>query len=99
MASLNIAVLGLLDGLELRADQLDAVFLQDAALGQLDREVQAVWPPRVGSSMRPAAPSLDDLFQVLRRERLDVGAVGQLGIGHDRRRVRVDQHDLDSPPP
>jgi hypothetical protein len=27
-------------------------------------------------------------------ERLDVGAVGELGVGHDRRRVGVDEHDL-----
>jgi hypothetical protein len=28
-----------------------------------------------------------------RRERLDVGRIGHLRVGHDRRRVRVDQHD------
>ena len=26
-------------------------------------------------------------------ERLDVGGVGELGVGHDRRRVRVHEHD------
>jgi hypothetical protein len=36
---------------------------------------------------------LDDLRHDLGRDRLDIGGVGELGIGHDRRRVRVDQHD------
>ena len=31
----------------------------------------------------------------LGRERLDVGAVGQLRVGHDRRRVAVDEDDLE----
>src|SRR6202171_6843849 len=33
---------------------------------------------------------------VLVRERLDVGPVGQLGIRHDGRRVRVDEDDLEA---
>ena len=32
----------------------------------------------------------------LRRERLDVGRVGQLRVGHDRGRVAVDQHHLET---
>src|SRR5207248_10499373 len=28
-------------------------------------------------------------------QRLDVGAVGELGVGHDRRRIAVDEHDLE----
>ena len=28
------------------------------------------------------------------QQRLDVGRGGELGVGHDRRRVRVDEHDL-----
>ena len=65
--------------------------------------LRAVWPPTVGS--RANLPELglaasisdfdaDDLFDVLVGERLDVGAVGELGIGHDGGRVRVDQHHL-----
>ena len=34
----------------------------------------------------------DDLFEIFQRERLDVGAVGRLRIGHDGGRVRVRQH-------
>src|SRR5579863_8764359 len=36
----------------------------------------------------------DDLFDVLACERLDVSTVGQLGIGHDGGRIRIDQHHL-----
>ena len=35
----------------------------------------------------------DDLFDDVGGERLDVGAVGELRIGHDRRRIGVDQDD------
>ena len=36
----------------------------------------------------------DDLLDDLGRDRLDIGPIGHLGVGHDRGRVRVDQHDL-----
>ena len=51
-----------------------------------------VWPPRVGKhGVGPLA--LDDGRQHVGVEGLDVGPVGQLGVGHDRGRVGVDQHD------
>ena len=42
---------------------------------------------RVGTLLR------DDRFDELRRDRLDVGAVGELRVRHDRRRVRVHEDD------
>src|SRR5581483_5919786 len=36
----------------------------------------------------------NDLFQILARKRLDVRAVGHLGIGHDGRRIGIRQHHL-----
>ena len=36
---------------------------------------------------------LDHLLQHLPRKRLDIGAVGRARVGHDRGRVRIDQHD------
>ena len=36
----------------------------------------------------------DDLLDDFGRDRLDIGAVGHLGVGHDGGRVRVDQDDL-----
>ena len=87
------AVLGLLDGRELGADQLDAVLLQGAVLGHRHRGLSAVWPPRVGSSASGRS------FSMIRastsgRDRLDVGAVGEVRVGHDRGRVGVEQDDL-----
>jgi hypothetical protein len=41
---------------------------------------------------RPAL-ALDHLRHRAWQERLDVGAVGEFRVGHDRRRVRVDEHD------
>ena len=38
----------------------------------------------------------DDLLDELRRDRLDVRGVGELRVGHDRRRVGVDQDDADA---
>src|SRR4029077_1535344 len=37
----------------------------------------------------------DDELHVLRRHRLDVRAVGELRIGHDGRRIGVDEDDLE----
>ena len=54
--------------------------------------LSAVCPPRVASSASGRSCG-DDLLDELRRQRLDVGGVGDLGVGHDRRRVAVDQAD------
>ena len=86
-------VFGLLDGLDLRADQLHAVLVEHAAFGQLDRKIQRRLPAN-GRRSKPASAArarADDLFQILARERLDVGAVGELRIRHDGRRIRIDQ--------
>ena len=40
-----------------------------------------------------AASRLEDLLDRLGRDRLDVGRVGELRVGHDRRGVAVDQDD------
>ena len=58
--------------------------------------LSAVWPPSVGSSASGRSRSM--IFSTaLDRDRLDVGAVRELRVGHDRRRVRVDQDDRGSP--
>ena len=88
------AILGHLDRVDLRANQLHAVLLQDAALVQRHREVER----RLAADRRQHRVGpllLDDLFDHLGRERLDVGLIRQLRVGHDRRRVAVDQHDLE----
>ncbi len=94
-------VFGLLDGFELGADQLDVVAVENAGVGQIDGEIERGLAAD-GRQQRELAGlrirgehfrfNADDFFDVLVGERLDVGAVGQLGIGHDGGRVRVDQH-------
>ena len=68
-------------------------FVKHAGLGDGNRRVQA----RLASECRQQGvrPLLrDDLLHRLRRDRLHVGPVRRFGIGHDRRRVRVDEDDL-----
>ena len=74
------------------ADQLDLVALQGAVLVQGDRGVQRGLPAEGGQQgVRPLLG--DHHLDELRGDRLDVGGVGELRVGHDRRRVGVDQDD------
>ena len=54
--------------------------------------LSAVWPPSVGrmASGRSLAMIVSMTCQ---RDRLDVGRVGEVGVGHDRRRVGVHEDD------
>ena len=51
-----------------------------------------VWPPSVGSTASGRSRSMIRA-STSGVERLDVGAVGEVGVGHDRRRVRVGEDD------
>ena len=88
-------VLGPADHVDARADQLDAELVEDARLGELDREVER----RLAAERRQerigalAAEHVGDALDV---ERLDVGAVGEARVGHDRGRVRVDDDRAES---
>jgi hypothetical protein len=87
-----VAVLGLADRVELRADQPHAVALEHARLAERDREVQRGLAAERGQD-HVGALARDDQLERLDRHRLDVGALGELGIGHDRGRVRVHEDD------
>ena len=52
-----------------------------------------------GGQQRVGALLGDDLLDELRGDRLDVGGVGELRVGHDRRRVGVDQDRPAGPRP
>ena len=87
------AVLGGGDRLGVGADHLRrAGHADQAPLEQLHRDVQAgLAAERRQHGVGPLA--LDDRRQHLPRERLDVGGVGEVRVGHDRRRVRVGEDD------
>jgi hypothetical protein len=82
----ELAILGAVDCVEVGADQLDPERCEFD--GKVERGLPAerrqdrVWPL-----------ALDHLRHGLGVERLEVRRVGPLRVGHDRRRVRVDQHD------
>ena len=87
-------VLRHLDRVDRGADQLHVEFVQHAALGEFHRQVQGGLPADRRQEGVGAFP-LDDGARHLDGERLDVGAVGHLGIGHDRGGIAVDQHHLE----
>ena len=94
----QLAVLGLVDGLGSGADHLDAVLLEHAHLAQrqrgVERRLAAHGRQQHQLVVRPGgALLLDDLRDDLGRDRLDIGGVGELRVGHDRRRVGIDQDD------
>ncbi len=88
----QLAVLGLVDRLGGGADHLDAELLEHAHAAQRQRAVERGLPAH-GRQQRVGPLLLDDLGDDLRRDRLDIGGVGQIRIGHDRRRIGIDQDD------
>src|SRR5690242_20251074 len=89
----KLAVLTYLDRLDLRSNELNAVLLEDALLVKLYREIQS----RLAANGRKESIGtllFDDRGDRFDGERLNVGPIRDLGICHDRRRVRVHQNDL-----
>ena len=88
----ELAVFAALDRFKVAADHLDPVLVEHAGFGKLDGRVEARLAAQGGQE--GVGPLFgDDALDELGGDRLDVGAVGQLGIGHDRGRVAVDQDD------
>ena len=83
------AILGGRDRLGVGADHLRASRHADASLAvQRHGDVQpGLSAERRQHRVGPLA--VDDRRQHRRRQRLDVGAIGEVGVRHDRRRVRV----------
>ena len=89
----ELAVLAALDGGQVAADHLDAVLVERAVLCQFDGGVQTGLAAQRGQQ-RVRALFLDYALDKLGSDGLDIGAVGQARVGHDGRRVGVDQDDL-----
>ena len=88
----DLAVFAAFDRRFLGADQLDAVFGEDAGAGELEREVER----GLAAERREQRVRLllgDDAFHGFDREGLHVGDVRRLGVRHDRGGVRVHQDD------
>ena len=91
----ELAVLRPPDGVVRRTDQLDAELVEDAVLVKLRGEVERRLPAerrqeRVGPLAAKHGLHAGEV------ERLEVRAVGPAGVGHDRRRVRVDEDRADA---
>ena len=82
----RLAVLGHVDGLEGRAQELDGVALEDAGPGQRRGQVERGLAAEPGEQALRLLPG-DDRLDRLDRQRLEVDDVGDLGVGHDRGRV------------
>ncbi len=89
----GLAVLGAADRLVVGSDQLHPAALEHLRLverrGEVERRLAAE-----GGQQRVRPLALDDPLHRVRGQRLHVGAVGELGVGHDRGRVGVDEHHL-----
>ncbi len=88
------AVLGLLDGRKLGADELHPELLQSPVLGHRHGGVESRLAAECGEH-RVGTLLLDDFGKHLGGYRLHIGPVGKVGIGHDGGRVAVQQHHLE----
>ena len=89
----KLAVFRLLDRLKACSQEFDMIFFQHAFFGKFDGKVQTGLPAK--GSKEPVGQFFgDDFFQELHRQRLDVDAVGNMRIRHDRCRVAVDENDF-----
>ena len=84
------AVLGRGDRLGVGTDELHAVLLEHAGFHQLHGEVQGRLAAERGEQGVRPLPG-DDGLEHVQPEGLHVGGVGEVRVGHDRRRVGVDQ--------
>ncbi len=78
-----LAVFRLVDDVGLGADHLHIEQLQHAALVELQRAIERGLSAH-GGQQRVWALLLDHLGDHFRRDRFDIGGVGQIRIGHDR---------------
>ena len=91
----GLPVFGFADGVDRGAEQTHAVAGEHAGVGKVGGEVEARLPAqRRQKRVRPLP--FDDLLDRLDGERLEVDAVGDLFVGHDRGGVGVDEDGLDA---
>ena len=89
----ELTVLAALDSSKVATNHLDAVLVECAVLCQLNSGVEAGLAAQRGQQ-RVRMLFLDHALDKLGGDGLDIGAVGKTRVGHDGRRVGVDQDDL-----
>src|SRR5438552_225870 len=87
------AVFGHVHRFGLRADHLDFVFIENAALGELDGDIQGRLAANRGQQ-RVRSFAFDDGCDKRGRERFNVGAIRDFRVGHDRRGIRIHKNDF-----
>ena len=87
-----LAILGFFDGIGAGADHFDAIFFQHAVAGQIQGAIERRLPAHRRQQCIGAL-LFDDFFQNLPGNRLDVGRIGHFRVGHDRRRVGINEDD------
>ena len=65
--------------------------VENALFGQIDGEVERGLPAQ-GREQSLGALLGDNFFDDVGGDRLDISSIGEFGIGHDRRRIGVDQN-------
>ncbi len=88
----QVAVLRLVDGLARGADELHAVLLQNPLAHQVEGGIERRLAAH-GRQQRVRPLLGDDALHDRPVDRLDVGGVGHLRVGHDGRRIGVHQDD------
>ncbi len=87
-----LAVFGLVDDLGLGANHFDIILFQNTRGIERQGGVKGRLTAH-GREQRIGALPGDDLLNEFRRDRLDIGGVGHVRIGHDGGRIGIDQDD------
>ena len=88
----QLPILGEANRAGVRADELHAVLLQHTAVRERQRDIERGLPTHRGQQ-RVGTLALDHLRHHIGRHRLHVRPIRELGIRHDRGRIRVHEHD------
>ena len=81
------------DGAQRSADHFDFVFFENAAFGEFDGKIERGLAANCRQK-RIGFFASEDFLQIFLGQWLDVGAVSQFRIGHDRRRIGIDENDF-----
>ena len=87
----GFAILCLMNRFGGRADQLDAVFFQGSPLDQSHRRIQRGLSSH-GREQGVGTFAFDHFLHDLKCDRLHISPIRPLRIGHDRRRIAVDEN-------